>query len=226
MHRNQEVHLFWFWARNLLEGLWKSQKDNNLLFFPPLSLIHRPISWSFIIVGHIIHAFRCFPCVSFSFFCVRCAEVCMHVHISICFAINAAIPFCFIILLQTNSIWGGHIFCKYNPLLDACRRKTADWFACFHINMHTHSHTHIYRPGSNIKHVPPLCVSPAVPCRVLSAPPHGSLSCSDPHGQFSFSSRCALTCDEGFLPNGTAHTECSSLGSWSQEVPLCLGKTR
>ncbi|CAL8307863.1 unnamed protein product [Lota lota] len=67
-----------------------------------------------------------------------------------------------------------------------------------------------------------LPVCQAMQCRVLSAPPHGSLSCSDPHGAFSFSSRCALTCDEGFLPNGTAHTECSSLGTWSQEVPQCL----
>ncbi|KAG7283654.1 hypothetical protein CRUP_020427 [Coryphaenoides rupestris] len=68
----------------------------------------------------------------------------------------------------------------------------------------------------------PRCL--ALQCRTLSAPPHGSLSCSDPHGAFSFSSRCALTCDEGFLANGTTHTECSSLGAWSQEVPRCLAR--
>ncbi|KAJ3594485.1 hypothetical protein NHX12_003792 [Muraenolepis orangiensis] len=71
--------------------------------------------------------------------------------------------------------------------------------------------------------VPP-CL--AVRCRALSAPPHGALSCSDPHGPFSFSSRCALTCDEGFfLPNGTAQAECSSLGAWSQGVPPCLARS-
>ncbi|KAK0147553.1 P-selectin [Merluccius polli] len=69
----------------------------------------------------------------------------------------------------------------------------------------------------------PRCL--AMRCRALSAPPHGSLSCSNPHGAFSFSSRCALTCDEGFLHNGTAHTECSSLGTWSQEVPRCLARS-
>ncbi|CAL8348320.1 unnamed protein product [Gadus morhua 'NCC'] len=81
------------------------------------------------------------------------------------------------------------------------------------------AHTECSSLGSWSQEVP-LCL--AVQCSVLSAPPHGSLSCSNPHGEFSFSSRCALTCDEGFLPNGTAHTECSSLGSWSQEVPRCL----
>uniref|UniRef100_A0ABZ3NPN1 E-selectin n=1 Tax=Gadus morhua TaxID=8049 RepID=A0ABZ3NPN1_GADMO len=84
------------------------------------------------------------------------------------------------------------------------------------------AHTECSSLGSWSQEVP-RCL--AVQCSVLSAPPHGSLSCSNPHGEFSFSSRCALTCDEGFQPNGTAHTECSSLGSWSQEVPLCLARS-
>ncbi|XP_076582391.1 P-selectin isoform X1 [Chaetodon auriga] len=55
-------------------------------------------------------------------------------------------------------------------------------------------------------------------------PPHGSLTCSDPNGSFSFGSRCMATCDEGFLLNGTASTECNSLGMWSADIPQCLVK--
>ncbi|KAM3876155.1 P-selectin-like [Diretmus argenteus] len=61
-------------------------------------------------------------------------------------------------------------------------------------------------------------------CNNLTSPPHGSLSCSHPHGRFSFGSRCTLTCEGGFLVNGTADTECTSLGMWSREVPHCLAR--
>uniref|UniRef100_A0A8C9ZC06 E-selectin n=1 Tax=Sander lucioperca TaxID=283035 RepID=A0A8C9ZC06_SANLU len=59
-------------------------------------------------------------------------------------------------------------------------------------------------------------------CSTLSSPSHGSLVCSDPHGEFSFGSRCTSTCEEGFLLNGTADTECTSLGMWSTDTPRCL----
>lgn len=55
--------------------------------------------------------------------------------------------------------------------------------------------------------------------------PHGSLSCADPNGSFTFGSQCTATCDEGFVLNGTARTECNSFGMWSDDVPHCLGKT-
>ncbi|XP_035509971.1 P-selectin-like [Morone saxatilis] len=51
---------------------------------------------------------------------------------------------------------------------------------------------------------------------------HGSMSCSDPNGSFSFGSRCTTTCDEGFVLNGTASTECNSMGMWSADIPSCL----
>lgn len=54
-------------------------------------------------------------------------------------------------------------------------------------------------------------------------PPHGSVSCYDPYGSFSFGSRCTVTCDEGFLLNGTASAECNSLGMWSADIAPCLG---
>ncbi|XP_047192830.1 P-selectin isoform X1 [Scophthalmus maximus] len=61
-------------------------------------------------------------------------------------------------------------------------------------------------------------------CPTLNSPPHGSLSCSDPHGEVSFGSRCTSTCEEGFLLNGTADTECTSVGTWSTDLPNCLAK--
>uniref|UniRef100_A0A3B4TYM4 E-selectin n=1 Tax=Seriola dumerili TaxID=41447 RepID=A0A3B4TYM4_SERDU len=61
-------------------------------------------------------------------------------------------------------------------------------------------------------------------CNPINSPPHGSLSCSDPHGSFSFGSRCMTTCDEGFLLNGTANAECTSLGMWSADIAHCSGK--
>ncbi|KAF1385778.1 hypothetical protein PFLUV_G00111310 [Perca fluviatilis] len=61
-------------------------------------------------------------------------------------------------------------------------------------------------------------------CSTLSSPSHGSLVCSDPYGEFSFGSQCMSTCEEGFLLNGTADTECTSLGMWTSDVPGCLAK--
>uniref|UniRef100_A0A3Q1FSF9 Selectin P n=1 Tax=Acanthochromis polyacanthus TaxID=80966 RepID=A0A3Q1FSF9_9TELE len=68
----------------------------------------------------------------------------------------------------------------------------------------------------------PRCL--AKRCSGLKSPPHGSLICSKPHGEFSFRSRCTTTCEEGFILNGTAVTECTSLGTWSTDIPHCLAK--
>ncbi|XP_069378251.1 P-selectin-like isoform X2 [Paralichthys olivaceus] len=68
----------------------------------------------------------------------------------------------------------------------------------------------------------PHCL--ANPCPPLHPPSHGSLSCSHPHGEFSFGSRCTSACEEGFLLNGTADTECTSLGTWNADNPLCTAK--
>ncbi|XP_022615364.1 P-selectin-like isoform X2 [Seriola dumerili] len=71
-------------------------------------------------------------------------------------------------------------------------------------------------------HTLPVCQ--AKKCNPINSPPHGSLSCSDPHGSFSFGSRCMTTCDEGFLLNGTANAECTSLGMWSADIAHCSAK--
>ncbi|KAM9479028.1 P-selectin isoform 2-T2 [Salvelinus alpinus] len=66
----------------------------------------------------------------------------------------------------------------------------------------------------------PLCL--ALQCDILTSPPHGSMNCSDLHGQFHYGSQCLFSCEEGFLLNGLADTECTSLGTWSRRAPLCL----
>lgn len=66
----------------------------------------------------------------------------------------------------------------------------------------------------------PHCL--AKKCPPLSSPLHGSLSCSDPHGEFSFASRCTSKCQSGFILNGTAETECTSLGKWTSDSPRCF----
>ncbi|XP_035767785.1 P-selectin, partial [Neolamprologus brichardi] len=74
----------------------------------------------------------------------------------------------------------------------------------------------------NWSHALPVCL--AKRCSPISSPSHGSISCSDPNGSFSFGSRCTSTCDEGFLLNGTSSTECTSMGMWSTDIPPCLAK--
>ncbi|XP_030288253.1 P-selectin [Sparus aurata] len=61
-------------------------------------------------------------------------------------------------------------------------------------------------------------------CPPLNSPSHGSLVCSAPYGVFSFGSRCTSTCQEGFVLNGTADIECTSLGTWSTDIPRCLAQ--
>ncbi|KAF7657860.1 hypothetical protein LDENG_00021020 [Lucifuga dentata] len=76
--------------------------------------------------------------------------------------------------------------------------------------------------GGNWSHALPVCQ--AKRCSTLKSPAHGSLVCTDPHGAFSFSSRCTSTCEENFVLNGTDDAECTSLGTWSKELPHCLAR--
>ncbi|XP_034149534.1 P-selectin isoform X7 [Esox lucius] len=78
--------------------------------------------------------------------------------------------------------------------------------------------THCSSMG-NWSHTLPTCQ--ADQCDVLTNPAHGYVNCSGPHGQFSYSSQCQFSCEQGFLLNGTADTECTSLGTWSIRSPLC-----
>ncbi|KAF3690985.1 P-selectin CD62 antigen-like family member P Granule membrane protein 140 [Channa argus] len=84
--------------------------------------------------------------------------------------------------------------------------------------------TNVTKCSSQGNWIHELPVCQAKRCNAINSPPHGSLSCSDLHGSFSFGSRCMTACDEGFLQNGTALTECTLLGIWSADIPHCLAK--
>ncbi|XP_068020676.1 P-selectin-like isoform X3 [Melanerpes formicivorus] len=66
---------------------------------------------------------------------------------------------------------------------------------------------------------PPTCT--AVTCPVLSAPARGKLNCSHLHGDFTFGSTCAFSCQTGFVLLGSEHRECTATGSWTGDAPRC-----
>ncbi|XP_034567359.1 E-selectin-like [Notolabrus celidotus] len=68
---------------------------------------------------------------------------------------------------------------------------------------------------------PPTCE--LVQCPTLSPPSRGSMQCSGPLGQSSFSSTCVFTCDEGYTLTGSSSNalQCEASGSWNDSQPLC-----
>ncbi|KAK2504626.1 hypothetical protein MC885_001242, partial [Smutsia gigantea] len=66
----------------------------------------------------------------------------------------------------------------------------------------------------------PVCK--AVTCGTISHPQNGSVSCShSPAGEFTFTSSCSFTCEEGFVLQGPTQTECTAQGQWTQQAPTC-----
>nr|XP_009668122.1 PREDICTED: P-selectin-like [Struthio camelus australis] len=61
----------------------------------------------------------------------------------------------------------------------------------------------------------------AVVCPVLSAPNWGELSCSHLHGNFTFGSTCAFSCQTGFVLTGPQSRECTAVGEWTGQSPRC-----
>ncbi|XP_039549336.1 P-selectin isoform X2 [Pimephales promelas] len=68
-------------------------------------------------------------------------------------------------------------------------------------------------------HKPPTCA--VVTCNPILAPPKSHLTCDDPFGNFSFSSSCNVSCDEGYKLRGKATLTCLSDGNWSAATPAC-----
>ncbi|XP_030352417.1 P-selectin-like isoform X2 [Strigops habroptila] len=65
----------------------------------------------------------------------------------------------------------------------------------------------------------PMCT--AITCPVLSAPDQGELNCSHLHGDFTFSSTCAFSCQTGFALMGPESRECTAMGTWTGDTPHC-----
>ncbi|NXD90397.1 LYAM3 protein, partial [Chaetorhynchus papuensis] len=61
----------------------------------------------------------------------------------------------------------------------------------------------------------------AVACPVLSAPDQGELNCSHLHGNFTFGSTCAFTCQKGFMLLGPQSRECTATGTWTGDATRC-----
>uniref|UniRef100_A0A8C5NIC3 p-selectin n=1 Tax=Junco hyemalis TaxID=40217 RepID=A0A8C5NIC3_JUNHY len=66
----------------------------------------------------------------------------------------------------------------------------------------------------------PTCT--AVTCPVLRAPEKGELNCSHLHGDFTFGSTCAFSCQTGFVLKGPESRECTALGTWTGDAARCL----
>ncbi|XP_059710818.1 P-selectin isoform X3 [Haemorhous mexicanus] len=61
----------------------------------------------------------------------------------------------------------------------------------------------------------------AIACPVLSAPEKGELNCSHLHGNFTYGSRCAFSCQKGFVLMGPESRECTATGTWTGDAPRC-----
>ncbi|XP_061201343.1 P-selectin-like isoform X2 [Neopsephotus bourkii] len=61
----------------------------------------------------------------------------------------------------------------------------------------------------------------AVACPLLSAPDQGKLNCSHLHGNFTFGSTCAFSCQTGFTLMGPESLECTAMGTWTGDSPHC-----
>uniref|UniRef100_A0A8C0FRJ0 p-selectin n=1 Tax=Bubo bubo TaxID=30461 RepID=A0A8C0FRJ0_BUBBB len=64
----------------------------------------------------------------------------------------------------------------------------------------------------------------AVACPALSVPDQGELNCSHLHGDFTFGSKCAFSCQTGFVLMGPETRECTTTGAWTGDTPRCKGR--
>ncbi|XP_078543180.1 E-selectin-like isoform X2 [Lissotriton helveticus] len=65
----------------------------------------------------------------------------------------------------------------------------------------------------------------AVRCGEVAGPEHGSVACTGPHGDFSYSSVCDFTCAEGYTLSGSSSLQCTAQGEWTGEPPKCEALT-
>uniref|UniRef100_A0A3Q2HK18 Selectin L n=1 Tax=Equus caballus TaxID=9796 RepID=A0A3Q2HK18_HORSE len=60
-----------------------------------------------------------------------------------------------------------------------------------------------------------------IQCEPLTAPDLGTMDCSHPLADFSFTSTCTFNCSEGTELIGERKTICGSSGIWSSTSPMC-----
>ncbi|XP_011370032.1 L-selectin [Pteropus vampyrus] len=74
-------------------------------------------------------------------------------------------------------------------------------------------------PFGNWSSPEPSCQ--AIHCEPLTAPDLGTMDCSHPLANFSFTSTCTFSCSEGNELMGEKETFCGSSGSWTSLSPIC-----
>ncbi|XP_053325780.1 E-selectin [Spea bombifrons] len=72
--------------------------------------------------------------------------------------------------------------------------------------------------GSWSSHTP---TCQAISCPDISVPEQASMDCEDEFGEFKLNSNCSFKCNEGFILVGSESLQCSSIGSWSFDIPTC-----
>ncbi|XP_039097813.1 L-selectin [Hyaena hyaena] len=60
-----------------------------------------------------------------------------------------------------------------------------------------------------------------ISCKPLMAPDLGTMDCSHPLANFSFTSTCTFSCSEGTALTGERKTTCGPTGIWSSPSPIC-----
>ncbi|KAM9186682.1 P-selectin-like isoform 10-T10 [Mergus octosetaceus] len=61
----------------------------------------------------------------------------------------------------------------------------------------------------------------AISCPVLEPLSQGHLNCSHPHGNFTYNSTCAFSCEDGFVRMGARLLRCQATGNWTDHSPVC-----
>ncbi|XP_063109709.1 L-selectin isoform X1 [Cavia porcellus] len=74
-------------------------------------------------------------------------------------------------------------------------------------------------PSGNWSSLEPACQ--AIQCEPLIAPDLGTMDCSHPLGNFSFTSVCTFSCSEGTQLIGENNATCGPFGMWSGHSPVC-----
>ncbi|XP_060722902.1 P-selectin isoform X2 [Tachysurus vachellii] len=65
----------------------------------------------------------------------------------------------------------------------------------------------------------------AVTCDQIVTPTNSHMTCTDPLGNFSYRSSCAVSCEEGYTLRGQNTLTCLKTGNWSAETPSCEAVT-
>ncbi|XP_078263764.1 P-selectin-like isoform X2 [Rhinoraja longicauda] len=61
----------------------------------------------------------------------------------------------------------------------------------------------------------------AINCPALTQLDQGSMKCSHPNEEFSYTSTCDFSCTDGFILRGSNRLQCRANGQWSAEKPTC-----